>query len=122
MNLAAYLLSADELTEGRAIGMDVLRALARKDPNGATVISLLEHLALADALEGNYVRAAELLGYTEQVIEGLGFEREYTEIVSHDRLTALLRERLTNDERAARLAAGAALTPPEAIALLLREL
>ncbi len=89
--------------------------MAKKDPNGATVCSLIEHLALADALDGNFVRAAELLGFTECVAEAAGFEREYTEIVTHDRLTALLRRNLPEAERVALLTAGAALTPLEAI-------
>ncbi len=115
MNLVAYLLAVDDRAAARAAGSDVLRVMAKKDPNGATVCSLIEHLALADALDGNFVRAAELLGFTECVAEAAGFEREYTEIVTHDRLTALLRRNLPEAERVALLTAGAALTPLEAI-------
>lgn len=115
MNLAAYLLAVDDGDAARVVGNDVLRDTAKQDPNGATVCSLIEHLALADALDGNFVRAAELLGFTERATEAAGFEREYTEIVTHDRLTALLRKNLTEAERAAHQSTGAALTPSEAI-------
>ena len=113
MNLAAYLLAVDDWAAARVVGSDVLRLIAKKDPSGATVCSLVEHLALADALDGNFVRAAELLGFTERETESAGFEREHTEIVTHDRLTALLRTHLSDVERAAHVAAGAALTPTE---------
>ena len=50
-----------------------------------------------------------------------GFEREFTETTTHDRLTALLREGLAPDELARLTAEGAALTPEAAIALALEE-
>ena len=116
MNLAAYLLAVDDCAAARVVGTDVLRVRAKKDPNGATVCSLVEHLALADALDGNFVRAAELLGFTERATEVAGFEREYTEIVTHDRLIALASRRISPKPNARRTnAAGAALTPTEAI-------
>jgi hypothetical protein len=123
MNLAAYLLAVDDCAAARVVGSDVLRVVAKEDPDGATACSLIEHLALADALDGNFARAAELLGFTERVGEVAGFEREHTEIVTHDRLTALLRTHLSDVERAAHVTAGAALTPTEAIekALSFRE-
>jgi predicted ATPase/class 3 adenylate cyclase len=117
MNIVAYLLAVDDCTEALALGADVLRALAKRDAGSATVCSLIEHLALAHALDADYTRAATLVGFTEHVMELLGIEREYTEIVSHDRVCALLRAHLPDEERTALQTAGAALTPADAIAL-----
>jgi predicted ATPase/class 3 adenylate cyclase len=115
MNLVAYLLAVDDVAAAQTLGRETLSALAKRDPYSATVCSLIEHLALAEALDSNDDRAAELLGFTERMTGEIGFEREHTEVVTHDRLVALLREHLSDEDRAARQAAGAALTASEAI-------
>jgi hypothetical protein len=62
-----------------------------------------------------------LEGYADAALQRHGFPREFTETTTHDRLTALLRERLAPGELARLIAEGAALTPQAAIALALEE-
>ncbi len=68
---------------------------------------------------GDPSRAAILKGYADAALRAQGFEREFTETITHDRLSALLMERLGSDEISGRLAQGAALSPEAAIALSL---
>jgi hypothetical protein len=81
----------------------------------------IEHLALVAAVHGDLSRAAALEGYADAVLARRGFEREFTETTTYDRLTAPLREGPSSNELAGLTAEGAALTPEAAIALALEE-
>ena len=52
------------------------------------------------ALRGDFSRAATLEGYADAAFGRHGFERQFTETTTHDRLTPLLRESLAPDELA----------------------
>jgi hypothetical protein len=78
---------------------------------------LIEHAALAVALDGDARRGAALAGYTEAALGRVGVRREYTEQITRKRLEALLRERLEPTELESLLARGATLSPDDAIAL-----
>ncbi len=120
-NFAGYLAAADEFSEASAIARDVIRELAPREPTATSIAIALEPLALALAIGGDLARAATLEGYADAAGRAQGYEREFTEKTTHDRLMALLAERLTPDELPRRLAEGAALSPEDAVALALAE-
>ena len=62
-----------------------------------------------------------LEGYAQATFARAGFEREVTEAMTYDRLTALLQEHLGADEAASLAAKGASLAPNAAVALALDE-
>ena len=115
-NLAGYCLAVDEREAARTAGESVLRHYLKSEPANPHVPVTLEHLALAHALDGDFERAARLEGYVNRALLDVGYPREYTETVTQKRLDGLLRERLDAAELDALFAAGALLTPEEAIA------
>jgi hypothetical protein len=66
-------------------------------------------------LDGDVERAARLEGYSGHCSGAVGYGREHTETVTHERLMTLLRNHFGAAELTALLAAGVALTPDEAI-------
>jgi hypothetical protein len=64
--------------------------------------------------------AAALAGYVESALQRAGFIREFTETTTHERLIAIVRDRLAPAEYASRVADGASLTPEAAIAIALQ--
>jgi predicted ATPase/class 3 adenylate cyclase len=117
MNLAGYLVATDDLAGARAAAREAINEQATREPAHAFVTVALEHLALALALDGDVSAAAALAGYVEAALQRAGFIREFTESTTHERLSAILRDRLAPAEYASRLAEGAALTPEAAIAI-----
>jgi tetratricopeptide (TPR) repeat protein len=120
-NLAGYYVALDELDRARATACDVVRELVERDPHATFLAVAIAHLALALALGGDVERAAILHGFSEASLRASGFERVHTENATRDRMHALLAERLTPGERARLEAHGAALDPPAAAELALRE-
>jgi predicted ATPase len=120
-NLAGYLAAAQDLPGALAAAREAIGTRAVHEANHVYVAVAIEHLALIVALRGNRARAATLEGYADAAFVRHGFEREFTEATTHDRLTTLLRERLTPDELTRLMAEGAALTPEAAIALAFEE-
>jgi predicted ATPase/class 3 adenylate cyclase len=118
-NLAGYLVAVDDLAGARAVAIETIALLAA-DPGSLFVAIVLEHFALAVALGGEPARAARLLGYSDAALRAEGYEREFTEQATHDRLTTTLRERFTEEDLDALAAEGAALTPQRAIEEALR--
>jgi hypothetical protein len=82
---------------------------------------VIETLALAIAAGGDVARATILEGYADAALLAQGCTRELTETTTHNRLMALLSEKLAPGELARLLAEGAALSPQSAIALALEE-
>jgi predicted ATPase/class 3 adenylate cyclase len=120
-NLAAYLVAADQFSDASVIARDLVREVAARNPTSMDIALVLEPLALAVAHGGDSTRAAVLEGYAEAAQRGSGCVRGFTETTSHDRLMALLAERLAPDDLSRALAEGAALAPEAAIALALDE-
>ena len=120
-NLAGYLVVVDDLPGALAAAREAIGLRAPREPGHAHIAVAIEHLALVFALRGDHVRAATLEGYAEAAFQRHGFEREFTETTTYDRLTAVLREGLAPDELARLRADGAALTPEAVIELALEE-
>jgi len=116
-NLAGYLLAVDDLPAARDAAREAIRAVAPCDPQSSYIAVSAETLALA--LANDLPRAARLAGYAAAALLRLGFEREFTDRKTHDRLTSLLGERLAPLDLERLLAEGAALVPEAAIALAL---
>jgi predicted ATPase/class 3 adenylate cyclase len=114
-NLAGYALAADRLDEAAHALRDAL-ALLRTSGAG-WLPAALEHCALLAALHRDDERAARLLGYTREHYRMTGKERPSTEQRGHDRLWALLNERVSADSLAELCAVGARLSEGEAVAL-----
>jgi predicted ATPase/class 3 adenylate cyclase len=121
INLAGYLATVDDISGAAAAAREAIGIYTAREPDHAYVAVAIEHLALVFALRGDHARAAALEGYADTAFARLGFEREFTEITTHDRLTALLHDGLAPHELGGLIAEGAALTPEAAIALALEE-
>lgn len=115
-NLPAYLLAIDDLSGARNAGRDALNLTCKTDPDGIATAIEIEHMALAVALGGDIDAAARLEGYTEARFRAVGYQRDFTERTSHDRLRPLLRERLNATALETLLAEGAAWDAETAIA------
>ncbi len=119
-NHAAYQTALGDLAAARTSAREAIRELAPFEPGSIVVANSIEHLALSFALEGDAERAAALAGYAEEALRKAKFIREFTEVVTRDRILALLREKLDPDVIARKLDDGAALEPEVAIALALQ--
>jgi predicted ATPase/class 3 adenylate cyclase len=119
-NHAGYLIALGDLAAARTSAREAIRELAPFEPSAIVVANSIEHLALTFALEGDAERAAALAGYAEEALRRAKFIREFSELVTRDRIVALLREKLDPDVLARKLADGATLEPEVAIALALQ--
>jgi predicted ATPase len=117
-NLTGYLLRVDEVPEAFATAREAIRIAASSDREVAISMA---HLALALALGDDLSRAATLEGFADNAVREVGFQREFTETVTYDRLMSLLAEKLAPHDLARLLAEGAALSPEAAVALALEE-
>ncbi len=120
-NLAGYLVAVYDLPGAVAAARESIEIRGAREPDHPYVAVAIEHLALALAQRRERARAATLQGYADAVLRRHGFEREFGEKTTHDRLTALLRDELAPNELARLSAEGAALTPEAAIAFALEE-
>jgi hypothetical protein len=93
-NLAGYLVAVDDIAGARAAAVEAVARLSSSDVGSGLMAAALEHLALVQTLEGYAEKAARIFGYCETSYASSGYVREYTERVTHDRLTGLLLERL----------------------------
>jgi hypothetical protein len=121
-NLCGYLVALGRLSELPAVAREALQNGAEYDRDGVPVTDVIEHSALALALNGDVRCGALLAGYTQVAFGRIGFQREYTEQTTRTPLEALLQERLSPAELSALLAQGAALSPEDAIVLALSRL
>ncbi len=118
-NLAGYFAAVDDLPEARAAAREAILEFAARDAGGAGLAIAIQHLSLTLALGGDLTRAATLTGYGDAALRRHGFEREFTETKTRDRLNAVLSEGIAPPELGRLLAEGAALTPEAAVALAL---
>jgi predicted ATPase/class 3 adenylate cyclase len=96
-NSAAYLIALGDLDAARESAADGLR-WANKAQSASKVAWILQHFALIAGLRAQLHAAARLLGYVDSQYKDLGLERESTERWGHEKLIALLRERLSDAE------------------------
>ena len=120
LNLTAYLAAAGKAAESLASGARAIEFLETAGRGTGAVATAIGHLALAHALNGESARAATLLGYWDATTRALGLTAEFTERLTHERLTAALENSLQPAPRAALFAVGAALEPQAAIFEALR--
>ena len=118
-NFAGYLVAVNETAAAIEAAREAIRELAARDPESYNLAVSAEHLALALALEGDCERAARLSGYADATFARAGFEREFTETTTYDRLRGILRDVFREEPLATLLAEGAALTPEDTVALAL---
>jgi predicted ATPase/class 3 adenylate cyclase len=111
-NLAAYALAVDDVADARDLLREALRLL--RESNARWTITALEHHALLGGVEGDYERAAALLGFTEAYYAD-GNRRERTERHGYERLIGLLSQAYDPAELAQRLSAGARLKHEQAL-------
>jgi predicted ATPase/class 3 adenylate cyclase len=105
-NLAAYSIASGDLDQARSAAREGLSwALRGQHVLGLAIV--LQHFALIGALRNTVDTSAPLLGYVNESLQALGYEREYTERWCFDKLMVALREQLPEAE-IERLAAGGA--------------
>jgi predicted ATPase/class 3 adenylate cyclase len=114
VNSAAYRIALGDVTGARESGRAGLR-LARQARSELFLATALQHLALVAALAGDTRRGARLLGYVDAKYSELGMKREITEQWGHDKLLAVLRETISEDEIKNLAAEGAAWLEDHAI-------
>lgn len=114
-NIAGYLNAVDDVSGARSAARKAISYYAANEPDGPFTAVALEHLALSIALEGDYMTAAALEGYVDKTLSRFGFEREYTERTTHERLVALLEEHLDKKELAELVSHGERLPSAEAL-------
>ncbi len=120
--LCGYLVALDRLSEARAVAREAIGKNAEHDVDEMNTTIALEHLALAIALDRDVRRGAQLAGFTEAALKRSRYVPEYSARISRARLAALFRARLAPAERDELLAAGAALSAKDAVALALTHL
>ena len=120
-NLGAYLAATDDLDGAAEAAYESIDLLAARNPSHGLIAWTMEHLALVHALSGDLTRAAKLEGYVCAVFERVGYRRERSESIAHDRLITLLGRDLTPLQIAQFAAEGAAHSPKAAIALAIGE-
>jgi predicted ATPase len=114
-NSAAYQIVLGDLGAARDSARGGLR-VAQQVRNELSIAIALQHLALLAGLGGDARRAAQLLGYVDAQYTVLGMQRESTEQWGYDKLTAALRETLSENEIAQLAAEGAAWSEDRAVA------
>jgi tetratricopeptide (TPR) repeat protein len=117
-NLAYYLVAVDRLAEGEQHAREVIRTLAPREPRHGLVLGSIEVIALVNAIGRDACNAAVLSAYVDAGFTSMGYERIGSPKIVYDRLTALLREKLPDDERLRLRAEGAALSPDAALLLV----
>ena len=99
-NLTAYYLAVDRLDEAKETARDAMRF--GRDAQATSLLAYcIQHFALIAVLQKQAHRAAQLLGYVDEVVRKSQFQREPTEQWSLERLTGELKAQLREDEIAA---------------------
>ncbi len=116
-NHAGYLAAIGDIAGARRAADAAIAYYAAQDPDGAYAASALEHFGLCLAIEGDARTAAVLEGYIQKTLTNLGFEREYTERTSHERLLEILTRELSATESSELFARGERMTSQDALAV-----
>jgi len=113
-NLAGYRAALGDAEGARDLARTGLR-LAREVQSSDLVAIAVQHLGLVAAMSGQATHALRLLGYVDAQFKALGYQREWTEQWSHDKLMAALREQLREAEIERLTAEGAAWSEDQAV-------
>lgn len=105
-NLAAYLLSVDRMSEARPFAEEALSRL-RSQELWSVLRGCLQLWALIAALEGDHSESARLIGWVDADYGQSGDSRYHGEQQTYERLLALLRAHLAQDEMDTLAAEGA---------------
>ncbi|GAC1597343.1 MAG: hypothetical protein NVS3B28_29210 [Candidatus Velthaea sp.] len=107
-NVAAYALTVDDVAQAEIAAREAL-GLVRD--LGKTLITMcaLQHLGTVAARSADHVRAARLLGASDELYREFGLTREFTERALYDRTLEVIRTELGDAALAEHLAAGASL-------------
>lgn len=115
INITAYLLAADRLSEARSTAREALD-IACEIQSEMHLAVAIQHLGAIAATCGDAMRAARLLGFADSAYLRLESSREPTEAQEYERAIAALGERLPASELLAHLRAGEDLSKEHAIA------
>jgi predicted ATPase/class 3 adenylate cyclase len=115
-NLAEYLAASNELAGAAEASREAITTFVR-EPDNRVVTAALGVVALIDAVRGNFIRAARLLGYCEAAYAKDDVTLSYTERTTYNRLVSLLDANMSPEDRARLAVEGAALAPDAAAAL-----
>ena len=119
INNAAYRIALEDIDTAREAAREGVRLGRQAQDAGLTAVGL-QHLALLGAMGREVRSAAHLIGYVNMRYKELGAERETTEKWGYDKLTAALREKLSEDEIAKLAAEGATWSEDQAVEEALR--
>ena len=114
-SLAGFLAATGDPVGASDSAREAIAKLAITEPESALVAIALEHLALGLALLGDVPLAGRLAGYANARLQAEGHVRGFTEATTHERLKALLGERLDADEFARLANEGGAMTAVAAV-------
>ena len=115
-NLAGYLLASGNLDEGSRYAFEAMEISVRRG-DSYQLASAFDHVANSGAQRGEFKTAARIAGCADRLYDELRGSREPTELDSHRRTMALLREALANDELATLTAEGRTLDEAAAVAM-----
>lgn len=114
VNIAAYSIPLGDLDGARKAACEGMR-WAREGQQALVLTIALQHFASLAAVCGEVHNAARLVGYVNKRYADLGSEREYTEKWSYEKLTAALREQLSDADREKLTLEGAGWSEDQAI-------
>ncbi|MBV8372359.1 MAG: adenylate cyclase, partial [Candidatus Eremiobacteraeota bacterium] len=114
-----YQIALGDVAGARESARAGLRA-AQEVRAGLQIAISLQHLALLAALDGDARRGAQLLGYANARYDHLGVQREPAEQWGHDKLSAELRNALSEEEIAELTTEGASWSEGRAVEEALR--
>ena len=118
--LSSHLLDSNDLPGARDAALEAIVVLAR-EPDQLIVAGLLEDLALIDALEGRFARAARTAAFADSAFAKIGYRRGPADQGNRDKLTRLLDANLGPVDGARLAEEGATLTLEAAVALALEQ-
>ncbi|HLJ83595.1 MAG TPA: tetratricopeptide repeat protein [Candidatus Eremiobacteraceae bacterium] len=107
INMAAYRFALGDVDGAYESAQTGLR-WARQAQYPLLIVIALQHLALLATQRKGIHRAAQLIGYVDARFRELGYERQPTERWGYEKVTAILRERLSDAEIETLAAEGAA--------------
>ncbi len=114
-NVAAYALTVDDVEQAALAAREAL-GLVRHIGKTLNTMCALQHLGTVAARRGEHVRAARLLGASNELYREFGLTREFTERSLYDRTIEELRANHGDSPLDENLSAGAALPLEAAVA------